>query len=135
MYEETDKNELFSILLKIVIAMIALIFILWIFKKSNDSDKIENTKKHYYFTLMNEATRTYFNNNNLPSKNGDTIKLSLDRLINERAINDFTKKDKTCNKIKSYIQVTKINNDEYSLKINLNCSNKDNINITTIKSN
>ena len=71
--------------------------------------------------VIRDAAKSYFTVNRMPSKVGDSVKLTLKEMQDSKMV--LTIKDnagKACDATKSYVEVTK-NDDEYVMKVNLSC--------------
>lgn len=115
----------------LLVIVIALLFIVVPKNKSN-----ANTTSSTFINninMMKQAGFEYFQGSNLPNSVGETNRITLDEMINTNLIIDFTTiEDKTCNKSDSYIQATKTLDNEYALKVSLNCEDKSDYIVTTI---
>ena len=71
---------------------------------------------------IKEAAISYFTNERLPQKKGDTVKISLKEMQDKKLVlNIRDASGKTCNSNNSYVEVTK-EDDEYLMKIFLSCN-------------
>ncbi len=92
----------------------------------NISCEILNSKEEKFqsnINIIKDAAKDYFTVARMPKKVGDKEKLTIKQMQNEKlilGINDNT--GKTCDTDKSYVEVTKMDN-EYVMKIYLSCSN------------
>ncbi len=73
-------------------------------------------------TMMKEAGFEYFQGSNLPGKIGESYKLTLKDMIDGNLVVEFKDANgDVCSKDNSYIQVTKTLENEYNMKVNLDC--------------
>lgn len=138
MYEESRSRitiNWLSLIIKLVLLTLFVFLLCWIFTKT---DKIKTTNltkemKINNISLMQDAGLKYFTAKHLPNKMGENKKLSLAEMINKKLVTDFTNQGKICNTKESYIKVTKANDNDYALKINLNCGKNNDFIVTTIQ--
>jgi len=97
-------------------------------KKSATSVYINN------INLLKEAGFEYFQGDNLPGKIGESKKITLEEMLTSNyLIEFFDENNNSCNKVDSYVEVTKSLDNEYTMKVFLSCDNKSDYIITTIK--
>jgi hypothetical protein len=139
MYEETDKKMSInwpSLILKLVLIVLAVILIIWVVKtlggKTSSGTTVASSEYTTNINNMKAAGFEYFTGDNLPSKVGDTKKLTLEELINQKLVVDFTNNGKTCDVNKSFVQATKTSDNNFALKVALSCDEKDDYLVTTI---
>lgn len=126
MYE--SKKEKFNwkgLIVKIFIILAILVLFLMIFpiggkKKNNYSDSFKDN-----LTKLKEVGSNYFEKNNLPIEVGDSIKVSLKDLINNKKIDTLKVGKTTCNEDDSYIKIVK-KSKGYELETTLICGNEKN---------
>ena len=133
MYEEGHRGFAFrSIILKLLLIVVIIFLIIWLFptKKyvKNLIDQRLGTGSNQVFTTnintMKDAATSYFSGDRLPSKEGVSRTITLEEMLDENLLIDLTDSNgKKCNTKKSYATVTK-NKSDYSLKVNLVCSDK-----------
>ena len=86
MYEETDKKfltkDLILLILKLVFLAIFIFIICWLFLRNNKGTVIKENDKDFIINInaMKESAFEYFTKENLPSKNGQSIKLTLEEM-------------------------------------------------------
>ncbi len=119
-----------TILIAIIIIIIALIY-----PKNNKNLAIEETYINN-ISLMKQTGFEYFSGNNLPTNIGDSKKITLNELLARNLIVDFLDEEgNSCNLENSYIETTKILDNEYEMGVYLSCNNKSDYIITTIANN
>lgn len=126
MYE--SKKEKFNwkgLIVKILIILAILILFLMIFpiggkKKDNYSDSFKDN-----LTKLKDVGGSYFDKDNLPSEVGDSIKVSLKDLINNKKIDTLKVGKTTCNEDDSYIKIVK-KSKGYELETTLICGDEKN---------
>ena len=133
---ETERNG-FSIIGFIAQVLVILLFVfvlMWLFptksyiennagSTSNSSNTATNELLFNQNLLsMKDAGREYFTVSRMPSKNGKSVKLTLEEMINKSLVVELIDGNgKKCDTAASYIEVTKIN-DEYEMIVSLTCS-------------
>ncbi len=126
MYESKKvKFNWKGLLVKILIILAILILFLMLFplgiqKKDNYSDSFKDN-----LTKLKEVGGSYFNKDNLPSEVGDSIKVSLKDLINDKKIDTLKVGKTTCNENDSYIKIVK-KTKGYELETTLICGDEKN---------
>lgn len=126
MYE--SKKEKFAwkgLVVKILIILAVLILFLMIFplggkKKDNYSNGFKDN-----LTNLKDVGGSYFDKDNLPSEVGDSIKVSLKDLINNKKIDTLKVGKTTCNEDDSYIKIVK-KSKGYELETTLICGDEKN---------
>ena len=137
MYEDEEKKlniNWKSLIIKLLIFIVVVFFLCWIIAKINKPAPKESNNNYIdNINIMKTAAFEYYTEKKLPKNTGEANKVTLDELINNKQLIDFTKNGKICNTKKSYIQATKASDDEYSLKVNLECGRQKDFIITTIE--
>lgn len=118
-----------SFLIKFIIIVIIILLLIWLlpkFIKPKNDKKIVNNKAQeeevYQNNIesMQNAAFKYYNANNLPKENGKYKQVTLKELIEEDYTKSLKNSDgKNINTTKSYIKITKVDENEYVLKINI----------------
>ena len=134
MYENSPKKikiDWKSLIIKIIILLLVLCLLIWIISLFKKDKKVSNISDN--LTIMKEAAAEYFVASKLPTKVNDKVKLTLGEMIKEKLVIEFKDQNgKTCNNKESYAEVTKINDQDYSLKVKLVCSKDSDYIIDTI---
>lgn len=133
MYEEGHRGFAFkSIVLKLLLIVVLIFLIMWLFPTKgfvkNIIDQKLNTNKNQVFNTnietMKSAAISYYNGDRLPNKVGESKTLTLKEMVDQKLLVNFTdSNNKKCDLKKSYVKITK-NKKDYSLKVNLACSDK-----------
>ncbi len=147
MYEEEKKNSFIKdFVIKLLYMFLFLFLFMWLYPapKVDLSDvkvKVDKTELEPLFagifndniTSMKEAARSYYTIDRLPKNNGDTDKMTLQEMLNKKMVAPFVDANgKTCDTNDSYVEVTRISSTEYTMKVNLSCSDKKDYIIETI---
>ena len=124
--ERDKKNSLIAIVIKVVIAVILTLTVIWAIvyynKKLDDSLNVllddifsENMNS------MKEVGKEYFTTERLPQKIGDVRTLTLEEMYANNLILELTDKDgNACSAENSYVAIEKYSN-EYQMKVYLEC--------------
>lgn len=131
MYEENNSNFAFKdLIIKILFLVIVIFIIIWLFPTkgyiNKQIDKKIGVSENQVFTnninTMKDAALGYYIGKNLPQEN---TKMTLEEMLDKNLLTEITDNSgKTCDTKKSYVEVTK-NKEEYKLKVNLACKNKE----------
>ena len=136
MYEDEDnkRETLKSTFIKIVLVVLLIFVLMMLFptkgfvtnyvdekvKENSGSDNFNNN-----LLAMATAGSGYFTSSRLPKNTGDTAKMTLGEMYDNKLLVKFSdSNNRTCNSNKSYLEVTK-EEDEYTMKVNLSCSEKE----------
>ena len=124
MYEERKtKFSLRDIILQLLLMVLFIFIMVWLFPTKNylkDQNVVENDAIYVdYMNSMSEAAKDYFTTKTVPSKVGDTVKLTLGEMLEKKLILAIGG-NASCSLEKSYIEVTKMD-DDYQLRVELSC--------------
>ena len=121
---ENGRSYFFrDLIVKILLVLLFIFLLMWLFPMPNLNPLYDKVFTQNIST-MTDAAKGYFTVSRLPQKEGETKKLTLEDMINNKMIIEFTDSDgKTCDIKESYVEVTK-KNGEYIFKTNLVCSNQ-----------
>ncbi len=143
MYTEDYKHNGFLIrklLLKIILILAILIMLIWIVPKfitykpsnkvKNNKDSIKITEKNIQKTdfsknlqTLKEAALVYYKEEKLPKEKEASETVTLKQLIEDKLITNLYNGDKKCDNKKSYVKITKLEED-YLLKVVIVCQNQ-----------
>ena len=151
MYTENYERKGFPIrdfLLKLLLIVIFVVLLCWLLPKfiapkiTNYNNSKNNNLANSSFSStelsglssqifadnldkMKEAATSYFTKERLPKEIGESKKITLKDMIEEKLLVPLIDKNgKECNKTKSYVKISKLD-DEYLMKVNLSCSEKE----------
>jgi len=139
MYEEEKKNSFIKdFIIKLLYMFLFLFLFMWLYPapKVDLSDvevKVDKTELQPLFAgifndninAMKEAAKSYYTVDRLPSTNGKSTKMTLQEMLNKKIVAPFVDANgKSCNAASSYVEVTRISATEYTMKVNLECSDK-----------
>lgn len=123
--ESNERNTFFrGLIVKILLVLLFVFLLMWLFPMPNLSpfyDKIFAAN----MDTMTEAAKSYYTVERLPEEEGETKKLTLKEMLDNKMIMEFTDSDgNTCDVDKSYVEVTK-QDGEYIFKTNLSCDTQE----------
>ena len=138
MYEERKESfSVRSLILQILFVVLTVFLLLWLFPTKNYvkdyandafTEKLQPLYNQIYsqnITTMKEAAISYFTTDRLPQKEGDSVTLTLQEMLDMKLVLPFTDKyGKTCDTRNSYVTLTK-KSEEYEMKVNLKCSKEE----------
>ena len=133
MYTEENQREGrdFSLLKGFILRLILIvIFVLLLVKfvPWPDMSGLKSLQAQIFnnnITAMKEAAIPYFTTERLPKNVGDSVTLTLKEMLDLKLLVPFVDKDgNTCDLTKSYVKITKEEN-EYVLKVNLKCGSEE----------
>lgn len=133
MYEENRTGSVIKdVVLQIILVVIFVFLLLWLFPtKGYVDNKLEEGLDPLYQELFNdhvqtmkEAAQSYYTKSRLPKKVGDKVTITLGEMLDKKLVTSFVdSNNKQCSLTGSYVEITKMD-DEYMMKVNLNCSDK-----------
>ena len=137
MYEENNVTYRVGInwkdiIIKVILLILFILLLLWIFPRPKldvfyDSVYTNNIK------TMKEAARNYYTIDRLPKQVGEQSSMTLKEMVDNHMIIRFTDKDgNTCDETNSKVVVTKNSDNEYVLKVQLNCGSQQDFILETI---
>ncbi len=125
MYNENERSHFFrDLIVKILLVLLFVFLLMWLVPMPNLNpfyDKIFTQNMN----SMTDAAKSYYTTARLPKTEGETRKLTLEDMINNKMLIEFTdSQGKKCDSEKSYVEVTK-KGGEYIFKTNLSCSKQE----------
>ena len=121
-----------DIIIKFIMLILFVIILVLLFPKA-DLDVFYDSVYTNNVDTMKAAARNYYTVDRLPSNVGDKTSMTLKEMVDNHMLIRFTDKDgKTCDESASYVEVTKISNNEYTLKVQLKCGDKEDYILETI---
>ncbi len=121
--------------LKVMVFLIILVLIIgsivWFFTRKKDSN-IKNYNED--MLALKDIGTDYFSIDKLPKEIGESAEINLDYLTKNKLLNNNLEKNlSSCDEKESYIRVTKTNDNEYLMRINLTCDKKSDYIIRTFE--
>ena len=108
-----------TLLIAVVVIIICLLY-----PKKNNALLIQDTYIHN-MALMKDAGYQYFSGKRLPQDVGSSKRITLEELLTRNLVIDFVDEEgNSCNTSNSYIEATKVLDDEYEMSVYLSCNNK-----------
>lgn len=123
--KNTNKNGLIKKLLMSLLAVILFLLLLtWFFPTKNSISPLMQDVFRNNMTAMQDSAKSYFTNERLPQKEGESVKLTLKEMLDKKLLLPFVDKNgKQCDMTDSYVSITR-EKTEYVLKVNLSCSDQ-----------
>lgn len=136
MYEEKKhiKINWVSLLVKCILVLAIIIVIIIIaksFKGTLFRQNISDETFRENLNLMKDSATEYFTTNKLKD-DARSQKLTLREMVDQKLLLDFTNNNKICSLDDSYVQATKMADDNYALKIYLKCGKKEDFIVTSL---
>lgn len=124
---ENDERRIswLSLFIKIVIAFAFILIIVWLVSKQINRNKLSDTFKNNINNMETVAVK-YFKDIDLPTKQGESIKITLDEMIEkELIVSAQTSEGEKCNTKTSYSKITR-KKDNYEVETRLECGKEEN---------
>lgn len=121
MNEETRSINWLSIFLKALVIVLFIIVVIWLVARLIYLNNGNYTTFEEKMNILKDVASNYFNEESLPTTDGESSKISLTQLVEEEKINNDNFQN--CDFENSYIEATKIK-DYYSIRIELSCNNE-----------
>lgn len=126
MYAEEEKRRfpLLEFLLKLILIIVFVLLLVWLLPIP-DLTGLNNRIFNANVAEMKDAAISYFTTERLPQKEGDSVTLTLQEMLDMKLLLPFKDKDgKSCDTRNSYVTLTK-KAEEYELKVYLKCSDQE----------
>ena len=148
MYTDNEQRTglpIKTFLLSLILIIIFILLLMWLLpmpnSKNNNNgngngnngtteitglDALTNRIFNANIQEMKNAAVTYFTKDTLPSKNGQTVTLTLQEMLDKKLLLPFTDKNgNSCDTDRSYVSITKKGTDSYVMKVNLSCDDQE----------
>lgn len=123
--EEEKKINWLSLFIKIVIAFAFILIIVWLVSKIINKNELSDTFKNNINNMETVAVK-YFKSIDLPTKKGESIKITLEEMIEkELIVSVSTGEGEKCSTKNSYSKITR-NKDNYEVETRLECGKEKN---------
>ena len=131
--EEKRSLPIKSFLMCLILIIIFVLLLVWLLPMPNLTG-LNNKIFNANIQEMKNAAIPYFTTDKLPKQEGDSVKLTLQEMIDLKLLLPFTDKNgEACDTQNSYILLTKKKEGEgYELKTFLKCKDEENYIITTL---
>ena len=124
--EDEKKINWLSLFIKIVIAFAFILIIVWLVSKLINRNKLSDTFKNNINNMETVAVK-YFKDIDLPTKQGESIKVTLGEMIEKELIVSVkTSEGGKCDTKDSYSKITR-KKDNYEVETRLECGKEKNI--------
>lgn len=131
MYNE-DRGSLKGVFIKILLVVVILFILMTLFPTKGFltnyvNSKLKTNNDNFNNNLLSMATVAsgYYTGSRLPKNTGDKVSMTLGEMLDKKMLVNFTdENNKVCNNKKSYVEITK-NQEDYTMKVNLSCPNKE----------
>ena len=121
-----------DILIKIVMLILFIILLLWLFPRPNLDVFYDNVYNNN-INAMKDAAKSYYTVDKLPNNVGEQTSMTLKEMFDNHLLIRFTDKDgETCDETSSRVELSKISDEEYALKVQLNCGDQKDYILETI---
>ncbi len=121
-----------DVILKIILIILFVLLLLWLFP-SPQLDTFYDSVYNTNIQTMKDAAKDYYTVDRLPNNVGDSTTMTLGEMIDNKLIVRFVDKDnKYCDNASSFVQVTKISEEEYTMKVQLSCGEQSDYILSTI---
>ena len=132
--EEKRSLPIKSFLMCLILIIIFVLLLVWLLPMPNLTG-LNNKIFNANIQEMKNAAIPYFTTDKLPKQEGDSVKLTLQEMIDLKLLLPFTDKNgEACDTQNSYILLTKKKEGEgYELKTFLKCKDEENYIITTFR--
>ncbi len=128
------KNQFFAkidfkkIIIRLLILVLVMILIIFIISRVNKNYQNKNKVITDNMNSIVDATFKLYNKDNLPKNIGDSTSLLLEEMLDKELITPLKdKNNKECDLVSSYLIITKIDTNDYRLKIYLSCPSESKI--------
>ncbi len=140
MYEEKTNNfSIRNVMIQFLFVALFIFILIWLFPMKSDLKNAinginkENNVAVFYDQIFNnnvvamkDAAKSYYTTERLPKTVGETVKMTLGEMLNQKIILPFVDRDgEQCDLVDSYVEVAKHEN-EFVMKVNLKCAEQEN---------
>ena len=133
MYDKGTTNINWKDLIIKIILLALFLLLLWWIIPSPDLNTFYDKVFNQNLQTMKDAAKSYYTVDRLPSEIGDSEKMTLSEMLSQKMVIPFVdKNNKECSAENSYVQVTKNGEQEYELKVFLDCETQTDYILETI---
>ena len=125
MYTNNKGFGLKDLIIKIIFVALFVLLLIWLFRNYSPNMKpFYSNVFRENISYMQDAAKSYFTNDKLPTEIGSTTRLTLKQMEDMKLVVPFVDKDgNSCDVNESYADVTK-EEEGYTLKVNLVCGSE-----------
>lgn len=137
MYEEKERRKFQinwkSLLIKLSILLVVIFVVIWIVSLFNkDKEVVSNFGVN--LQSMREAATEYFTGSRLPSEINESTSLTLGEMFERNLLIEFQDENgNSCDTENSYVEATKLDDENYRIEVRLVCDNDSDTIINTVK--
>lgn len=134
MENERNYNDHFArdLVVKILFLALGVFLILWLMPKPEKAttqnvnlDPLLNQIFNQNIQTMKSTAKAYYTVERMPKEYNQKVSMTLGEMLDKHLLLPLIdKNNKECSRTNSYVEVTKQENDEYMLKVNLSCSDR-----------
>ncbi len=129
--EERKSLPIKTFLISLILIIIFVLLLVWLLPMPNLTG-LNNRIFNSNIQEMKNAAIPYFTTDKLPQNEGDSVRLTLQEMIDLKLLLPFTDKNgDACDTSNSYVELTK-KADAYELKVFLKCNDEENYIVTTL---
>lgn len=129
--EERKGLPIKTFLISLLIIIILVLLLIWLLPMPNLKG-LNNRIFNSNVSEMKDAATSYFTTDKLPQEEGDSVKLTLQEMLDKKLLLPFTDKNgDACDTQNSYVLLTKKAN-EYEMKVNLKCNEEEDYILVTM---
>jgi len=118
-----ERNTLLGFIMRFLLVVIFVLLLVWLLpipKLNTFYDSVFSKN----INEMKDAAMSYYTNERLPKEDGESVKMTLQEMIDEHLLLPFVdERGKSCDADHSYVEVTK-DGKEYVMKVYLSCDNQ-----------
>ena len=137
MYEDKTRRKIQidwkSLLIKLGILLVIVFIVLWIISLFKKDDKVTS---NFGINLqsMRNAANEYFTGSKLPKEINESVSLTLGEMFERNLLIEFQDENgNACDTRNSYIEATKLDDENYRIEVKLVCDNNSDTIINTIQ--
>ena len=137
MYEDKTRRSIQinwkSLLIKLGILLVVIFIIIWIVSIFNKDEEVTSNFGTNLQSMRNAATE-YFTGSRLPNEINESTSLTLKEMFERKLLVEFQDENgNSCDVDNSYIEATKIDDENYRIEVRLVCDNDSDTIINTVK--
>ena len=137
MYEDKTRRTIQinwkSLLIKLGILLVVIFVVIWIVSLFNRDEEVTSNFGTNLQSMRNAATE-YFTGSRLPQEINESVSLTLGEMFERNLLIEFQDENgNSCDVDNSYIEATKLDDENYRIEVRLVCENDSDTIINTVK--
>ena len=137
MYEDKTRRTIQinwkSLLIKLGILLVVIFVVIWIVSLFNRDEEVTSNFGTNLQSMRNAATE-YFTGSRLPQEINESVSLTLGEMFERNLLIEFQDENgNSCDVDNSYIEATKLDDENYRIEVRLVCDNDSDTIINTVK--